>query len=205
MELLQGFQVLPGPPGKKGGVSSSCPPWAEKKRSFEWLPGLMKPGLPFPYLFVCFFSFSLGGGLSSGRSKTEIAGGPGGPRPVAGVGWDELRFLPRLWESSLPIMSCGEWVSACLPRLPPLQPSGAGGRQVPIEAGGRPGWELGLRKRQMTHTLLIAHWCQCRLAPGGQTWGRLTCFDGDQESGLGFPLCQSPSLSENFHRDPKAL
>ena len=190
MELLQGFQFLPGPPGKKGGVSSDCPPWAEQNRNFEWLPGLMKPGLPFPYLFVCFLL------LPWGRPE---------PRPVTGVGWDERSFLPRLRESSLPIMSYGEWVSARLPRLPPLQPSGVGGQQRPIEAGGRPGWELGLRKRQMTHTLLIAHWCQCRLAPGGQTWGRPTCFDGDQESGLGFPLCQSPSLSENFHRDPKAV
>ena len=72
----------------------------------------------------------------------EIAGGPGGPRPVMGVGWDERRFFPRLWESSLPIMSCGEWVSACLPHLPPLQPSGAGGRQVPqrLEGGQAGSW-----------------------------------------------------------------
>ena len=60
MELLQGFQFLPGPPGKKGGVSPSCPPWAEQNRSFEWLPGLMKSGLPFPYLFVCFLLFPWG-------------------------------------------------------------------------------------------------------------------------------------------------
>ena len=125
-----------------------------------------------------------------------------GPGPVTGAGWDERRFLPRLWKSSLPIMSCGEWVSAHLPHLPPLQLSGAGVRQVPREAGGRPGWELGLRKQQMTHTLLIAHWCQCRLAPGGQTWGRPTCFDGP-EVWSGIPLMPKPQPFREFPQGSK--
>lgn len=57
----------------------------------------------------------------------------------------------------------------------------------------------------MTHILLTAHWCHVVWHLEGMHRVDPPALMRAHESGLRFPLCQSPSLSENFLRDPKGL